>query len=310
MERLFDLPAHPLLVHFPVVAIPVVALAGIWIAISPSARRQYGVVVVIAAVVTVVATFLAAASGDALTEALELPDDHIGDHRGLGNVLRFFVLLMGVSIAGVVALGDRTYEKRQAAVDAASNSEEDIVNEPPSTTIATMFRIGVLLFALLSIVWVIRTGHEGAKAVWEGQLRDDETSAVVDTTADTSTDTAVPTTTTEAPATTTAPETTAAEAADETTAAPETTEAPETTVAGDIDPVAIYAANCARCHGDDGIGTRGPNLTDFAADYPDPAPAITLITEGKGGMPSFGTKLSAAEIVALVDHLPTAFETS
>lgn len=315
MERLFDLPAHPLLVHFPVVAIPAVALAGIWIAISPSGRRKYGPLVVVAAVVTVITTFLAAASGNALSDALELTDDHIGDHRSLGNVLRILVLLMGVFIAGVVALGDRSYNKRQAAVEAATASDGQLDTEPPSTALATVVRLGAIAFGLLSIVWVIRTGHEGAKSVWEGQLRDDESAAAVTTEA-----------TTVAPATTSEAVTTPddddddheddddddKEADDETVAS---TEAPETTLASvteveDIDPVAIYAANCARCHGDDGVGTRGPNLVNFSEKYPEPGPAITLINEGKGGMPAFGTKLSADEISALVDHLYTAFNGS
>ncbi len=128
-------------------------------------------------------------------------------------------------------------------------------------------------------------------------------------------------TTTDAPAedaaeTTAAPETTAAEtkaepeatAAPETTAVPEETEAPEDTEApaGDVDGMAIYEANCARCHGSDGTGGRGPSLIEHIANHPDKASDIGIVTIGGENMPSFGDKLSEAEIVAVIDY---AYET-
>lgn len=306
MERLFDLPAHPLLVHFPVVAIPVVALLGIWIALSPSARKQYGVVVLIAAVITFIATFLAVESGKALADAFQLGDENIGTHKSLGELLRVFVFVLTICIAGVVFLGDRTYEKRQAAVDAQADagSETETASAPPSTALTTVMRVGAVVFGLLSIVWVIRTGHSGAESVWDGQLPDDEAAAavIVDPA---ELDTAEPDAD-EATATTIEETTTTSSTTTPSTTVVETTVTEATPVAA-IDPERIYAANCSRCHGVDGIGTRGPNLTNFAEHFPTPEPAIAIITNGQSGMPQFGSSLSAEEIAALVDYLPTAF---
>ena len=275
MERLFDLPAHPLLVHFPVVAIPVVSLLGIWIALSPSARKQYGLVVLITAVITFVATFLAVESGKALADAFQLGDENIGNHKSLGELLRVFVFVLTVCIAGVVFLGDRTYEKRQAAVDAQvdTDSETESASSPPSTALTTAMRVGAVVFGLLSIVWVIRTGHSGAESVWDGQLPDEGAAAAIVDTAEL--DDAETTTTSPSPTTTVA-ETTSTPSTEPSTTVAETSEVEATTVAA-IEPERLYAANCARCHGVDGIGTRGPNLTEFAELYPTPEPALSLI---------------------------------
>ena len=81
-----------------------------------------------------------------------------------------------------------------------------------------------------------------------------------------------------------------------------TEEAPEVQ---EIDSEAIFASNCARCHGGDRSGGRGPALLPERLTQ-DPAIYQTTITNGSGGMPSFSTKLSADEISALVEYILTA----
>jgi mono/diheme cytochrome c family protein len=67
---------------------------------------------------------------------------------------------------------------------------------------------------------------------------------------------------------------------------------------------AVYAANCAACHGTDGKGTaKGPNLTDFAATSQVSQAAWTqAVAGGKGNMPGFDGKLSAAEQAAALEY--------
>jgi mono/diheme cytochrome c family protein len=64
----------------------------------------------------------------------------------------------------------------------------------------------------------------------------------------------------------------------------------------------IYVASCRACHGDAGGGNRGPNITGERVEekYPDIEDQIEVVTNGRGGMPSFGDSLSAAEIEAVV----------
>lgn len=70
-------------------------------------------------------------------------------------------------------------------------------------------------------------------------------------------------------------------------------------VAKALDGAKLFAGNCARCHGAQGIkDERMPNLQTVALDK---TGLTEIITKGKGHMPSFEDKLSAAEISAVAD---------
>ncbi len=57
----------------------------------------------------------------------------------------------------------------------------------------------------------------------------------------------------------------------------------------------IFAANCAGCHGADGTGGVGPNLTTLPAAA-DPARVVRQVTNGGAVMPSFSGTLSDQQI--------------
>jgi cbb3-type cytochrome c oxidase subunit III len=75
----------------------------------------------------------------------------------------------------------------------------------------------------------------------------------------------------------------------------------------------VYMANCARCHGGDGLGkttigeiTAAPNLTDAEwQSRRSAARMITSVTNGRGDMPAFKKKLSKGEIAAAVAYVRT-----
>lgn len=69
----------------------------------------------------------------------------------------------------------------------------------------------------------------------------------------------------------------------------------------------VYAASCAGCHGADGGGGAGPQLSDGAVvdAFPDEADQVAVVTDGRGGMPAFGERLSAEEIAAVVAYTRT-----
>ena len=73
---------------------------------------------------------------------------------------------------------------------------------------------------------------------------------------------------------------------------------------GGVDAAALFAANCSGCHGADGKGGFGSDLSSAVYSYgKDPASVKASIAEGRGGkMPSFGDQLTAAEIDALVEY--------
>jgi mono/diheme cytochrome c family protein len=78
--------------------------------------------------------------------------------------------------------------------------------------------------------------------------------------------------------------------------------------AGGVDGAAFYGQSCAGCHGGDGSGGIGPRLAGgrVVANFPDPQDQIAVVTNGRGGMPAFGERLSPEEIAAVVEYTRTA----
>lgn len=77
------------------------------------------------------------------------------------------------------------------------------------------------------------------------------------------------------------------------------TSAPTAATAKVYDGSKVYASNCARCHGAQGVkDSRTPNLQTIPLDK---AALVKSISYGKGNMPAFADKLEAAEIAAVAD---------
>jgi len=277
METIFDLPAHPLMVHFPAVAIPVLAISSSALVFLPRERERYGVVVMALAVLTVVSTFLAANSGQSLADGLNYPESQIGVHRQFGETLRWFVLILGVS---TIALLTRAGTKRSA--DFAARG-------------AMLVRSAVLISALLSVVWAVRTGHEGAKSAWQetGALLTEEPAQEIASAATTS-----PPAATTGVSSTTSAATTSAVTTSDTTAAP----------VPSLDPAAIYSQTCSRCHGDQGQGVPPrPSLIGVRFEVDGVAEVIHIVTNGEGFMPAFGNELTPDQIAAVSQYVLDTF---
>ena len=81
------------------------------------------------------------------------------------------------------------------------------------------------------------------------------------------------------------------------------------------DVVDIFRANCARCHGAEGRGEtplgqtyQAPNFTDdqwwrTKAKITGTRSLVTIVSNGKGGMPAFSKKLKPSEIRSLVNYV-------
>ena len=72
---------------------------------------------------------------------------------------------------------------------------------------------------------------------------------------------------------------------------------------------AMFRTNCAMCHGQDGAGSavgKSMNVPDLRSQVVQKLPDAELaqiISNGKGGMPSFKSSLSDDQIRALVTHI-------
>ena len=80
-----------------------------------------------------------------------------------------------------------------------------------------------------------------------------------------------------------------------------------------VNAAELFVQNCARCHGADGQGDTplghvygSPDFTDarwWQEHGKSNKQLIAIVSNGKGGMPSFKRKLSRSEIAALVAYV-------
>jgi len=168
LDRLFGLPAHPLLLHAPVVLIPILAAATVALMVRPDWRERHGVVLAVLALASLAATVLAAGAGDALREArfaafAGIPggDAALNEHAELGEGLRNIMFAFTGGLIGIVILDtvSRRGEGPARLVQLAG-----LLRHP---TIDKIVRVGTVLVAALALVWVIRAGHTGAKLAWD-----------------------------------------------------------------------------------------------------------------------------------------------
>lgn len=160
LSKLFGLPAHPLLVHIPVVLAPLAAIGGALVAFRRSWRDRYGWWVVLLAGMAAVGTQLAYGAGEALAESRD-QSSTLRDHIAWAKVARPLCFLFFLVIA--VFVGGEWWLKRRAArasLGAAAASPRWVRPATIALSVLTLVTAG------LSTVWMVGTGHNGAKSVW------------------------------------------------------------------------------------------------------------------------------------------------
>jgi len=158
MNTVFGLPAHPLLVHIPVVLLPLAALGAVAIAVRPAWRRRYGWLVLAVTVVGSVGAVLAANAGDSLEEQVgRSPSVH--DHAVAGEIARNVSLVFVVLVAAFVIAAWFLERRRTSTVGALGqrNAPRWLV---PTLAVLMVFGAAGSLYTILS------AGHSGAKATW------------------------------------------------------------------------------------------------------------------------------------------------
>ena len=143
----FGLPAHPLILHVPVIFIPILGLAAIALAIRP--REQFLLPVAAFSVVTLAATMLTVGAGEAFQEdrAARMPgggriDPTLQNHMDAGRALRITMILLTLSLVAML------FARRW----------------PSGVRVG--LRVLTVLLAATAVFFVIRTGHLGAKLAW------------------------------------------------------------------------------------------------------------------------------------------------
>lgn len=153
-DTMFGLPAHPLLVHAPVVLLPIMGIVSVALAVRPTWRRTLGWWPLAALFVIFLMLFGALQSGEALLEAYDRLSGPgsvaVKEHEELANMTMIITTIWLVVMAGLTVI--ERVPKVRTAID------KPIVRQA-----------GAVLSAVLGVVatiWLIRTGHEGAKSVW------------------------------------------------------------------------------------------------------------------------------------------------
>jgi uncharacterized membrane protein len=147
MQKLFGIPAHPLLVHLPVVLIPLVGVAAIAIALRRDWRQRFGVTLAVLSAVSCVAVILAKQSGEAMFHYMNQAPA-ISRHEDLAKVTVVLTGLLFLAIVAMVGAHRRGMAKTRSRLSVALSSV-------------------TIVLAIFAIVGTIQTGHEGAKVTWQ-----------------------------------------------------------------------------------------------------------------------------------------------
>jgi hypothetical protein len=140
IESAFGLPAHPLLLHVPVVFVPVLGIVAIALATTQRLDR-HRLTIAAFSVVTLIFTLLTAGAGEAFREEREREIEDkatLANHADSGSTVRFTVALLTLALVGTL------FARRPHFV----------------------LRVVIGLLAATAIFFVIRAGHLGAKLAW------------------------------------------------------------------------------------------------------------------------------------------------
>jgi hypothetical protein len=161
------LPAHPLLLHVPVILIPVAAIGALVLAAWPRLFVRHGLSIGLVTVVALGATNLTIGAGHALRDDLNLQGPGIiAQHASAADTLRIvlivFTALLLIAVAVFRTAGPRV--TGVGPVDAALTAVRS------SVAVGAGLRAIVAVFAIASLYYVFHTGDLGAKAVWQHRL--------------------------------------------------------------------------------------------------------------------------------------------
>ncbi|MEI6570759.1 MAG: DUF2231 domain-containing protein [Actinomycetes bacterium] len=154
ITTVMGVPAHPLMVHVPVVLVPLATL-GIFLMFWPAWRARIGWIVVLFTGAALFFTQLAINSGQALEESVK-ETKLLNAHTETAEGARLWVFLFFIAVLVVMVLV--TLLKRRAA---AAGTQAP--SNPPMVLAAVA--IAALLGVGASAV-IYDVGHSGAKATW------------------------------------------------------------------------------------------------------------------------------------------------
>ncbi|MBC2907418.1 DUF2231 domain-containing protein [Streptomyces cupreus] len=153
LDTLFGLPAHPLIVHATVVAVPAAALTIALAALWPQFRAWAGPLPLLLSLTALILVPVTVKSGESLARRV---DETALTHRhsDLGHDLLPWTVALSVGAVALFWLSRREARPRRT--------------ERPAT--ARLTAVALILLALTgatgSAMQIVRIGHSGAEAAW------------------------------------------------------------------------------------------------------------------------------------------------
>ncbi|MEU5717570.1 DUF2231 domain-containing protein [Streptomyces sp. NPDC020403] len=154
------IPAHPFLVHFVVVLVPLAALALVACAIFPQVMRRFGLALPVLALVALITVPLATNAGEWLQERTE-ENALVERHTEMGDELLPWAVGLFVMATALWAAYRWAYLPSAAGADGPRGT-----GRKPSPWLRVAAILLSLVVAVGAVVQVYRIGDSGAKATW------------------------------------------------------------------------------------------------------------------------------------------------
>ena len=154
MESIFDLPTHTLVVHAPVVLEPLLAALTLIVLTRQAWRERFGWWLVGGVVVVAISLFVAMRSGGAFDDLLGGLVD-VSKHESLAETTRNLVLLWLAALVALVVVEPRLPQHSGSVA---------------VRFVVPLLVVSVVALAVLTTIWLVRTGHEGARVTWSGVI--------------------------------------------------------------------------------------------------------------------------------------------
>jgi hypothetical protein len=176
MNTLFGLPAHPFLVHIPIVLLPLSAIGVVLMALRPQWHRSYRWIVLAIGTVGVAGATLAASAGEELEGRIVAVEGRKAaasweHHASLGDTARSVALVYLVALVLFVFvpwwLERRTAAQPATTVGAAASTPS---RAPWQRWAVIAVTVVALAAAAGSVVSVIAAGHTGSRSVWQDYM--------------------------------------------------------------------------------------------------------------------------------------------
>jgi hypothetical protein len=160
------LPAHALIVHATVVLVPLAALLLVLTAVWPRVRRALGPLPALASAGALILVPITTSTGEKLRDKLGVENPLIARHEALGEELLPWVA--GMFAAALLLLFVHGWRPTAWTMPVPAEAGSASATRTLPRALTAVVSLIVIALAVIVIVEVVRIGHAGAEAVWQG----------------------------------------------------------------------------------------------------------------------------------------------